>query len=325
MTAPLPIAVTPRLAFGLVGARGRRATNQDYLAFCAGPPDGSSAVARGAVAVVADGLGGHLGGREAAEIAVRGFVEGYYGASADVPAITAAVRSLEAINRWIWSMGRRDPALVGMATTFTAVILVARRAHVFHVGDSRAHRLTAGRLETLTRDHVIDTGAHALPLERAVGLDEEIRIDHRVVDLAADDRLLLSSDGLHGVLSPARIQALLAGDGGPGVVARRLTDAALEAGSRDNISALVLEVVALPPLLRSDLADGIDIETEPARDHADGSEAGHMRSARTDPALVRTVDPTARPPLFERNPLLVWKLLSAALATALLVTLARGL
>jgi serine/threonine protein phosphatase PrpC len=238
-----------RLEFGLVSAQGRRSDNQDYAAFCPGPP-GS---ARGSVAAVADGLGGHKGGREAAETTVRAFLDGYYGAAERHAPAQAASRALEAVNSWIVAQGRSDPDLHNMATTFTALLFVGGEAHVLHVGDTRAYRLTASQLEQLTVDHVVDTGEFALPLERAVGFAAHLRIEHAVLDLAPRDRFLLCSDGLHGVLSPSRIAAILREAGAPDEAARQLRVASLEAGSTDNVTAIVIDIVDTPPATRQDL------------------------------------------------------------------------
>ena len=235
-----------RLEFGLVSAQGRRSSNQDYVAFCSGPKGG----ARGSVAVVADGLGGHKGGREAAETTARAFIDGYFGAAERFSPEQAAARALEAVNSWVAAQGRCDSKLQGMATTFTAILFVGGAAHVLHVGDSRAFRFAASRLEQLTVDHLVDTGAMALALQRAIGFEPQVRIDHATLDLVPRDRFLLCSDGLHGVLSPARIAEILRGAGAPQEAARQLKDAALKGGGADNVSVVVVDVLDTPPASR---------------------------------------------------------------------------
>lgn len=240
-----------RLEFGLVSAQGRRSSNQDFVAFCPGPKDGS----RGSVAVVADGLGGHKGGREAAETTVRAFIDGYFGAAESLSPEQAAFRALEAINGWVAAQARCDQKLQGMATTFTALLFIGGAAHVVHVGDSRAYRYAASRLEQLTIDHLADTGAMALALQRAIGIEPQVRIDHSALDLAPHDRFLLCSDGLHGVLSPARVADILRRAGTPQEASRQLKNAALEAGGKDNVSVLVVDILDTPPASRERLLD----------------------------------------------------------------------
>jgi serine/threonine protein phosphatase PrpC len=125
-----------------------------------------------------------------------------------------------------------------------------------HVGDSRVYRLRAGVLEQLTTDHSLweqmvaagvempdrDTFAYRHVVTRALGTphsEPEVRAELAEVG----DVFLLCSDGLSEVLAPALMAALLAE---PAAVAcRRLVDEAFDAGSRDNISAVVVRVIAL--------------------------------------------------------------------------------
>jgi serine/threonine protein phosphatase PrpC len=237
----------PRIAFGLVSARGRRPDNQDYAACCRDPFGGK----RGFAAAVADGLGGHKGGREAAETAVRSFIDGYFGAAPQLSPLLAASRAIEAANAWIAALGRRDPLLAHMATTFTALMFVEGRAHVLHVGDSRAYRFAAGRLDQLTLDHVADIGDHALRLRRAIGFDARLHIDHVTLDPAPRERLLLCTDGLHGALSAKRMAAILAKTDSPIQAAKNLRDAALGAGGADNVTAVVVDIRAPPNGIRA--------------------------------------------------------------------------
>ncbi|WP_374545700.1 PP2C family serine/threonine-protein phosphatase [Rhodoblastus sp.] len=281
MIAPPAERRALRLAFGLASARGRRASNQDYAAFRLDPSHGP----RGAAAVVADGLGGHKGGREAAETSVRAFIDGYYGASRHIPPLQAASRALEAVNGWVAAQGRRDPALENMATTFTALLLTGGCAHVLHVGDSRAYRLSGGRLEQLTEDHVVDIGEPALRLRRAIGFEPQILIDHAAIDLAPHDRLLLCTDGLHNALPLARLTKILGEADAPPETARRLIEAALDAGSADNVTALVVEVLDVPQ------------------------------------GALENFTPRAAAPPRDRDALLFWRMLSGVLALCLMLDL----
>lgn len=227
----------------LSSAQGRRSSNQDFAAFRLDQIEGP----RGAAAALADGLGGHKGGREAAETAVRAFLDGYFGASAKFAPLEAATRALDAANGWIESLGRRDPRLAGMAATFTGLLLIGRRAHLLHVGDSRAYRFSAGRLEQLSQDHVTETENGEPRLSRAIGFEPHLRLDHQMFDLNPDDRLILCSDGLHGALPAARLAKILAARDDTVKTARKLKEAALKAGSADNVTVVVVDVTEIPP------------------------------------------------------------------------------
>lgn len=234
-----------RVEAGFASRAGRRPDNQDYVGVCFGPR-GAGAL-HGVVAAVADGVGGHKGGREAAETAVRAFMEGYYAQPETLGVIRAAARSLEAANAWIAAQARVDPALEGMATTFSTLILSRRAAFVLHVGDTRIYRFDANGLEQLTKDHVVGRGEFANALRRAVGFEDTLLFEHASHGLSLHDRFLLCSDGVHGALRHARLRDLLAERRSPRETSQKIVEAALDAGSSDNVTALVIDVVDLPP------------------------------------------------------------------------------
>ncbi|MBG0794700.1 bifunctional protein-serine/threonine kinase/phosphatase [Methylocystis sp. H62] len=234
-----------RIEAGFATQKGRRPDNQDYVAFCLG--SGGAGALQGVVAAVADGVGGHKGGRAAAETAVRAFIDGYYAQPETLGVSRAAARSLEAANSWIAAQSRVDPSLEGMATTFSTLILSRRTAFILHVGDTRVYRLAGASLERLTKDHTLGRGDFAHALLRAVGFDDALLFDQGMHSLNLHDRFLLCSDGVHGVLPGATLRSLLAERGGPQETSERIVQTALEAGSHDNVTALVVDVVDVPP------------------------------------------------------------------------------
>jgi hypothetical protein len=132
------------------------------------------------------------------------------------------------------------------ATTFTAFVLKGRRGHVLHVGDSRAWHFRDGRLTLLTEDHTRSQPDQQHILYRAIGIEERLRLDHHEFTLEPHDRLLLTSDGVHGALDAKRIAALLGIRRSAEADATALVEAALDGGSQDNASVIVIDVVALP-------------------------------------------------------------------------------
>ncbi len=143
----------PNLSFRAAYAsqQGRRADNQDFAAIAEPAPQ--ELALRGAVLAVADGMGGMCGGRVAAELCVRSFLEAWYGLPDTLSTEQRLDRALGSANRWLHAIGHRDPDLAGLGTTFSALILRGRRAHLAHVGDSRIYRLRGDSLECLTEDH----------------------------------------------------------------------------------------------------------------------------------------------------------------------------
>ncbi len=237
--------------FGIATEQGARERNEDYVACYTGSSEQQAR--HGSVAVIADGVGGAKGGRVAAELAVRAFIDGHLSQNAMLGIQRNGARSVEAINRWIHSLGRRDPTLEGMACTFTALILRGRQVHVIHVGDTRAYRLRDERLDQLTTDHTMGGAGQEHILTRAVGAEESIRIDYAVDTMRIYDRYLLCSDGVHGGVPDRRLAEILARRSAPQEAAHDLVEAGLASRIGDNATALVIDVIGLPPASQVDL------------------------------------------------------------------------
>ena len=237
---------------GFASETGPRQRNEDFGGAVFGleltPPR------RDVVAAIADGIGGAKGGRIAAETAVRGFLDGFCDLPETMEVRRAAATVLNSLNRWIYSLGKRDAEFAGMGCTFTALILRGRVGHLVHVGDTRAYRLRGDRLVCLTTDHVREEGTgRSNILNRAMGVETELRLDYAAQPLAQHDRFMLCSDGVHGVLTPETITGILRERSGSDDSARALVAAALDAGSTDNCTAMVVDVVELPNVELADV------------------------------------------------------------------------
>lgn len=239
------------IASGFATDVGKRDDNQDFAALYL---DEDASRHHGAVAALADGVGGRKGGRVAAELSVRTFIDDYLGQSDILPPRKTAARALESINAWLYREGQKNETLKGMACAFTGVVLKGRRLHSFHVGDTRLYRLRDGQLERMTQDHRPENaGGDTTLLSRAVGAEEAVRIDYGVSDLAPHDRLMLCSDGVHGMLSDTDIGLILDARAAPEETAQRLVHTAIARGGDDNASAVVVDVIDLPPAAIEDL------------------------------------------------------------------------
>ncbi len=212
--------------------------------------------------LVADGVGGHAGGAEASRIAATAIVE-YLSSAAhcfnnlDVDHEHEFMERLEkgvriAHERITSSAaGERPPA-----TTLTMVLLVAPRAYVVHVGDSRAMFLRKHRLRVLTRDQtmgeeLVDVGAITAEqaarsrfrdqLTSALG-SSAMTPSLGLVDLRAGDVLLLCTDGLTKHVTESRIADVLGQSATAEQVGRQLVDEALAGGGSDNVSVVVARI-----------------------------------------------------------------------------------
>jgi serine/threonine protein phosphatase PrpC len=237
---------------GFASKTGPRKQNEDFAAALYGAelPEPRQEV----VAAIADGIGGAKGGRTAAETAVRGFLDGFCDLPETMEVQRAGAKIISALNGWINTLGRQDPKLAGMGCTFTALVLRGRLAHLLHVGDTRAYRLSRDRLSCVTVDHVRQDGTRrSHTLARALGVEAEVRLDYATQPIALHDRFLLCSDGVHGFLTDPGIAEILRQRSAPEDTASALVDAALQSGSTDNCTALVLDVVGLPTTGSADI------------------------------------------------------------------------
>lgn len=250
---PAPVETGVRAIVGFASKTGPRKANEDFAGALLGSelPEPRQEV----VAAIADGIGGAKGGRTAAETAVRGFLDGFCDLPETMEVQRAGARIVSALNGWINAMGRQDPELAGLGCTFTALVLRGRVAHLLHVGDTRAYRLSGNRLTRLTADHLREDGSgRSHTLSRALGVETEIRLDYSTQPVALHDRLMLCSDGVHGFLTEQSIAEILRDRSAPEDTANALVAAALAADSTDNCTALVLDIVALPTSGSADIS-----------------------------------------------------------------------
>ena len=212
-----------------------------------------SVLARPPLFIVADGMGGHEAGEVASSIAVDTIAE-YTPYRADT---TALARSLKRANKAIIDAVETGAGREGMGTTCTAVLLKDGQCAIAHVGDSRAYLLRDGRLSQLTCDHsvvgaLIRSGhlsmaeARVHPqrnvITRALGSDAELAVDTHLIPVLPHDRLLVCSDGLTTMVEDSYLSTILATHVEPMHATQALINAANDAGGKDNISVIVIDV-----------------------------------------------------------------------------------
>lgn len=234
----------------------RRASNED--SYCARPDIG--------LFVVADGMGGHVAGEVASRLAVDAIEATIVsGECCDTSTrqLSLAEQRLQAAfqhaSRSIVSETSQHPRLRGMATTASALLVSDDGWAIGHVGDSRVYLWRDGVLQQLTRDHswvaeqvqlgvLTEEDARQHPwrnvVTRALSAAEVPAVDITPFSPQAGDRLLLSSDGLHGVVSDEVLGEVLGSDEPLDALCQRLTDAANAAGGPDNITTLIVHVDA---------------------------------------------------------------------------------
>jgi serine/threonine protein phosphatase PrpC len=210
--------------------------------------------------MVIDGVGGHLAGGKAADIALSTLREHL---ARTTGTTTDRVReAITAANNEIHRLAATRPEWHGMACVLTVAVLENGRAIVGHVGDTRLYTLEAGRVEKVTRDHspvgeledarrlTEDEAMHhprRNEVYRDVGSDRHDRDDVDFIELSdvpfgRDAALLLCSDGLTDLVPLRLIADIVAAHAGqPITVVRALIDAANDAGGRDNVTVVYVE------------------------------------------------------------------------------------
>jgi protein phosphatase len=259
-------AILAKLSWAIRSEPGEvRPHNEDYAgSFAPTIPD--DAWDRGPLFVVCDGLGGHAAGevasRTAVEAAIRSWTEG--SSAAPHQALRAAVRRA---NVAVFDAAL-EGAKRGMATTLTALTLAGKEAIVAHVGDSRCYLARRETVSQLTNDHsrvgeMLRAGlltpdqAASHParsmITRSVGSDPSVQVDLVRQGTEAGDTFVLCSDGLWDVVARHEIGEVAAGIGGPATptvteAADRLVQLALERGTADNVTVLVVRVTTDRPI-----------------------------------------------------------------------------
>lgn len=231
--------------------------------------------------LVADGMGGHRAGDIASGLAVRTIAEFFRASeSGDStwpyrfdPTITfeenRLLTAIQLANAAILRQARSQSQQQGMGTTIVAVIASRskNRLYICHVGDSRCYRIRNDSIEQLTVDHSLyneyaqsmpelgEERLAALPrnvITRALGMQEEVKVDLKQVEAQAGDIYLLCSDGLSGMVNDARIlQLLRENEYDLERSLKSLVTAALEAGGEDNITIVLTRVKSLAPRNRA--------------------------------------------------------------------------
>lgn len=205
---PYRLEESLKRAFGYHTEQRKRSENQD--SFGVFPFDGYT------LAIVCDGMGGHVGGAQASTLAVRTVHECMTNVSTDYG---AALRvALEKANQAIYEAARKNHRLMGMGTTAVAAVVTDDgTAHVAHVGDSRAYLINEGQAVQVTRDHTMvnlfvdaellspeDAATHpeAHVLSRSLGVERQVEVElSDPIELADNDVVFLCSDGVHGVVT----------------------------------------------------------------------------------------------------------------------------
>lgn len=253
-------------AFGLSDRGIERGEMENEDSFGYFPEERSGPCPDNNIYVLADGMGGAIGGGLASTTAVETvrdfFAKGLQISSDLIPKgkdpISNRLRYsiLKAHNR-LRKMIFEDSKLKGMGTTIVAVHFENNKVYVAHVGDSRCYRIRRGKIEMLTKDHSLvqnlyDNGKISLDemkthpkrsvITRALGADSGVECDIRIEPLKNDDIFVLCSDGLNREVRDEEIRDIVLKESNPEIACKRLIELANLKGGHDNVTVIVLRV-----------------------------------------------------------------------------------
>ena len=213
---------------------------------------------KGRLIVVADGMGGHKGGKIASGLAVKTMEHAYFSDGSE-SVQESLVNAIKAANEVVFFASKKDHALNGMGTTCVALVVKGSSVYVAHIGDSRAYRVTKERILQLTEDHAavaemqrrgILTAEEAKNhpersvLYRALGtkLEAETDVQPELV-VSGEEWFVLCSDGLSNMVTDSEIHEIVVAHP-PKKACDQLVALANERGGFDNITVVVVQVTA---------------------------------------------------------------------------------
>ena len=273
-----------RLEVATATSIGRLRTNNEDASLLASP-----------LFAVADGMGGH----EAGEIASKLAIEALKASKEDLSVPVNLRNIVMQANTTVMDAPGMGIGRVGMGTTLTVAVVDNDRLLVAQIGDSRAYLLHADKLQRLTRDHsyvqelvnageITEAETRGHPrrgvITRVLGFEQQAQPDLYEIKLVEGDRILLCTDGLHGMLEDPDIERVMVEQRTAQQCATLLVRAADKAGGADNTTVVVVDVMNIVPPRRSWLASlGIQFRSNNLQNNA--SQTGNRISQRFKPNL----------------------------------------
>lgn len=241
--------------FGNTNIGKRRSNNEDsYVCYSFN----NTQRARFLIAV-ADGMGGHAGGEIASALAIEGIKDYFHSqfenlTSPDRDLSIALEDSVQQANLKIFRTASVETKLTGMGSTLVAALLTDTHIYISNVGDSRAYLIREKHIHQITIDHNwkneqlqkgqikeedIQNSPYKDLITRSMGLKDKIEIDSFEFLIQSKDYILLSSDGLHSLLSQKEILKAFKKNKRPEKICQKLIDMSNNKGGRDNITVIV--------------------------------------------------------------------------------------
>lgn len=252
---------------------GGRLENQDTF--------DSVETSRGFLVTVCDGMGGGPGGKTASSIAVNEIISGIKEANDDEETANVIIKAVRRANIAILEAGNMNPALKGMGSTATVLLISEYSAYVAHVGDSRVYQIRGKRKVFRTFDHSMvfelvqqkviteeqaRLSANSNIITRALGINPDVQVDVTELAYEKGDRFVLCSDGIHGMLPEKDLLKMIANKKASlGAVTDDIATVIdnigrSEGGEHDNLTIAIIETnrnSKLKPKMSKQLKSGI--------------------------------------------------------------------
>ena len=253
--------------------RGRRLINEDYSGIYEFP---ENRVRARRLAIVADGMGGHNAGEVASRTAVETIAtelaDCVLSLQSPVDLASVVTEAFRTASEAIFAKASSEPSCRGMGTTTSVVLILADKALVANVGDSRIYHLTGEGIEQLSEDHTALSSAmkagymteeeitnfpykHAIT--RSLGEESAPEVSIRTIDHFFDSSFIICSDGLTDVINEKEIYEQVTGNPDLQIAVDNLGRLAYQSGSEDNITVVGLEIGTLRRNENPLIAEGV--------------------------------------------------------------------
>ena len=243
------------ISLGQYSGKGRKEANQDFHGALI--PEEPLLSLKGIAVVLADGISTSDVSAVASESAVKSFLTDYYCTSDTWSVKTSAQRVIAATNSWLHAQTRQSQHLYdkdrGYVCTLSALVIKSTTAHIFHVGDARVYRVAGHSLEQLTEDHRVIISSEQSFLGRALGVNPQIEIDYRPINIEKGDVFLLATDGVYEHVNSHFIADTINGANELDSAARAIAEEALRQGSPDNLTVQIVRIDELPDSAGSEI------------------------------------------------------------------------
>ncbi|TYL48749.1 bifunctional protein-serine/threonine kinase/phosphatase [Marinomonas sp. IMCC 4694] len=232
------------VSIGCATSKGQKAQNQDAIGHLV--PTDPLLTTKGIALVIADGISSSPVSQIASDTAVSRFLDDYYRTSEAWSVKNSGEKVVTSINAVLYAQTQRGSSRFdkdkGYVCTFSALVLRANNAHIFHSGDSRVYRCVGSTLEQLTKDHRRIVSKEHSYLSRALGIAPIIELDYQTFPIKKDDVFLMVTDGVYDFLDAEHLSGMITEADDLNHAAEQLIEQALSAGSNDNLSVQIVRV-----------------------------------------------------------------------------------